>query len=349
MKHVSRHFLSSITVSAALLGLLSTAQCGGSTTSPSSTTTAVSAVTISPANVIAAGSVTGTVTLSAPAPAGGATVSLTSSNTGVATVPATASIAAGSSSIGFIVVAVAPGSAAITASMGTSSMQSQALTVTARATLVSVTLTTGTVLGGDTINGTVTLSGPAPAGGASVSLAGNGPLTVVSSVMVLTGATTATFSVATSVVTSTVGSTITASYGGDTKSAPLSVTAPTVATASFGITGPTESDTCTMKDGGAAINCTFNGSTSTAPNPIVAWDWTYTVGTQTLRQTTSSAIFAAPAASCSFLPAAPLPAPPAVQSLPLTVTLSVRDSAGNVSAVTTVRNARLLPQGVCGF
>jgi hypothetical protein len=228
-------------------------------------------------------------------------------------------------------------------------MQSQALTVTARATLVSVILSTGTILGGDTVNGTVTLSGPAPAGGASVSISGNDPVTVVPSVTVLAGTTTATFSVATRVVSTTVASTITASYGGDTKSAPLSVTAPTVATASFGITGPTESDTCTMKDGGAAINCTFNGSTSTAPSSIVAWDWTYTVGSQTLRQTTSSAVFPAPAASCSFLPAPPLPAPPAVQWLPLTVTLSVRDSAGNVSAVTTARNARLLPQGVCGF
>jgi len=348
MKFVSRHFLSSIAVWAAIVGLLSTAQCGGSTTSPTATT-AVSSVTLTPASVTAGATGQGTVTLSAAAPAGGATVALASSNATVATVPATMSIPSGSSSATFTITAVGPGSAAVTATMGTSTMQSSALTVTARAALVSVTLATGTILGGDTVNGTVTLSGPAPAGGASVSLAGNGPLTVVSSVTVLTGATTATFSVATRVVASTIDSTITASYGGDTKSAPLSVTAPTVATASFGITGPTESDTCTMKDGGAAINCTFNGSTSTAPTAIAAWDWTYTVGSQTLRQTTSSAVFAAPAASCSFLPTPPLPAPPAVQWLPLTVTLSVRDSAGNVSAVTTVRGARLLPQGVCGF
>ena len=190
MKHFIRHSTSLVTLVAAVIGLLATTQCGGSSTSPTASG-AVSGVSLSATTVTVAGSATGTVTLSAAAPAGGATVSLASSNTGVATVPATATIAAGSSSIGFIVVAVAPGSAAITASMGSSSMQSPALTVTARAALVSIALTTGSIVGGDTVNGTITLSSAAPTGGASVSLSGSAPVNVVSSVMVPAGSTSA--------------------------------------------------------------------------------------------------------------------------------------------------------------
>lgn len=349
MRHFSRHSISFITIVAGIIGLLSTTQCGGSSTSPTASG-AVSGVTLSATSVTVAGSATGTVTLSAPAPAGGATVALASSNTGVATVPASVTVAAGSSSIGFIVVAVAPGSAAVTASMNGSSSQSPALTVTARAALASIALSTGSIVGGETVNGTITLSAAAPAGGASVSLSGTSPVVVVSSVTVPAGSSSATFSASTGAVSSTVVTTITASYGGDSKSAQLSLTAPTAATASFGVTGATESETCALANGGNTLNCTFNGSTSTAPGPIVSWEWTYGVaGATTFSQRTTGAVLTQPAVNCSFLPPPPLPAAPADQFFKLTVTLKVTDSLGNVSAVASNPNARVFPSGTCGF
>jgi hypothetical protein len=66
-------------------------------------------------------------------------------------------------------------------------------------------------------------------------------------------------------------------------------------------------------------------------------------------QTTTSPVFTQPSVSCSWLPAPPLPAGGPTW-LTLTVTLTVRDDQGNVSAVATNNGgARVFPQGVCGF
>jgi hypothetical protein len=94
----------------------------------------------------------------------------------------------------------------------------------------------------------------------------------------------------------------------------------------------------------------FNGSTSSAPGNIVAYDWTYRVGTATpFTQTTTGVSLANPAVNCSFLPPPPLPAG-GNQWLPLTVTLKVHDDLGNVSTeVSNNGGARVFPQGVCGY
>jgi hypothetical protein len=126
----------------------------------------------------------------------------------------------------------------------------------------------------------------------------------------------------------------------------LSVTRPTVATASFGVSGPSVTDTCTLTNNGNTIDCTFDGSTSTAPGTIVAWNWTYTVAT-TFSQTTSGPQLSMPSVNCSLIPPPPLPS--GVQWFGMTVTLQVRDNLGNVSAVVADSGVRLLPQGVCGF
>ena len=130
----------------------------------------------------------------------------------------------------------------------------------------------------------------------------------------------------------------------------MSVTKPTVATASFGITGPTESDTCTMGNSGNTLNCTLNGSTSVAPGNIVAYNWTFKAGSGTaITQTTTGAVFAQPTVNCGWLPAPPLPAGSPTW-LTLTVSLTVRDDQGNVSAVYSNNgSARVFPQGVCGY
>lgn len=92
-------------------------------------------------------------------------------------------------------------------------------------TLSSLTLNPTSVIGGlESSTGTVTLSAPAPAGGATVALASsNGAASVPSSVTVPAGATSATFTVNTSIVVVATSSTISASYNNTTLTATLSV------------------------------------------------------------------------------------------------------------------------------
>jgi hypothetical protein len=329
---------------AIFVAALATVRCGSeSPTQP--TTQAISSVALSASSGAAGTTVQGTVTLSAAAPTGGASVSLSSSNTAMATVPAAVTVAAGSSSAVFTVTTISAGTVTITASMSGNG-KSATLTI-GGAGLVSISLSAATVVGGNSVNGIVTLSSGAPAGGAVVSLSGDAPVTVPATVTVPAGSITATFTVATRAVTATVAATIRGSYAGGSASVVLSVGAPTVATASFGVSGTDTSDTCVVVNGGNNLECSFNGSTSTAPGTITAWDWTYAVGASTLSQTTTGPILTNPSISCGFLPPPPLPS--GTSSSPLTVTLRIHDSLGNVSAIKVDSGARVLPVGLCGF
>jgi hypothetical protein len=201
------------------------------------------------------------------------------------------------------------------------------------------------VVGGNTVIGTATLTAPAPTGGAVVSLSGGDPVTVPESVTVPAGSLSATFSILTRTVGGTIAATISGSYGGASASAVLSVTRTTVATASFGVSGPVETETCTLVNHGNTINCTFNGSTSTAPGTIIAWDWSYGIAT-TFAQTTTGPVLTMPTVNCSLLPAS---LPPDSTWFTMIVTLTIHDNLGNVSAQAVDRGVRLFPQGVCGF
>lgn len=328
---------------ATIVAAFTVVQCGGS--SPAQPTgPGVSGITLASTSAAVGATVQATVSLSVAAPAGGAVVSLTSSNPAVATLQTPLTIAAGATSGTFPISARTVGTTTITASMSGTS-QSATLTVSAPA-LVSISLSAANVLGGETVNGTATLNGPAPAGGAVVALSADLPATVTATVTVPAGATTATFTVLTRVVASTTTATIRGSYGGGSASTVLTVGAPTVATASFGVSGTDSTDTCVMINGGNNLECTFNGTTSTAPGTITAFDWTYTVA-RTIAQTTTGPILTNPASSCSFLPPPPMPA--GSTSFPLTVTLQIHDSLGNVSSVKVDSGARVLPGGNCGF
>jgi len=288
----------------------------------------------------------GTITLSAAAPTGVVTIALASSNTAVATVVPSLAVAAGATTASIVVTAVAQGSATITATLNGSSMTSPTLTATSAVALASLSLSASSVVGGNPVTGTVTLTGAAPAGGAVVSLSAGDPVTVPASVTVPGGSASASFMATTRGAGGTIPATITASYGGGSKSATLSVTPPTQATANFGVTGPNESDTCTLTNSGNTLNCTFNGSTSTAPGTIVEWDWTFGVA-KTFSQNTSSAVLTMPAVDCSIVPAPPLPAN--TTWFTMTVTLIVKDNQGNVSTAAVNNGVRLFPQGTCGY
>ena len=85
-------------------------QCGGGSTSPTTSTAAsLQSVSLNPTSIAGGNTVQGTVTLTAGAPAGGATVTLASSNTSVATVPSSVVVAQGSPSATFTVTAVGIG------------------------------------------------------------------------------------------------------------------------------------------------------------------------------------------------------------------------------------------------
>ncbi len=175
---------------------------------------------------------TGTVTLSGAAPAGGAVVSLSSSNTAVARTPASVTVAAGGTTATFTVTTSSVSTSAeitITA-VYAGTTRTATLTVNPAApppvTLSALSLNPTSVTGGvQSSTGTVTLSGPAPSGGAVVSLSSSntGAARTPASVSVAAGATSASFTVSTSVVMSSTTVTITASYGGTTKTAALTV------------------------------------------------------------------------------------------------------------------------------
>jgi hypothetical protein len=330
-----------------VIAAVATIQCGGGSGSPVSPSgPTVAGVSLSATNAARGATVQGGVTLSAAAPAEGATVSLSSSNSAVATVAPSVAVMAGATSATFMVTAAGVGTATITASLNGKSQSSPQITIAAGVSISSISLSASSVAGGDPVTGTATLTGSAPAGGAVVSLSGGDAVSVPANVTVPAGATSATFLISTRAVGGTISATITGSYGGASASVTLSVTPPVVATAGFGVTGPTESDTCTMTNGGNTLNCTFDGSTSSAPGSIVEWDWSFGVATM-ISRTTSGPVLEMPSVTCAMLPPPPLPA--GTTSFKMIVTLQVRDNRGNVSKVATHPDVRLLPQGVCGF
>jgi Subtilase family len=105
-------------------------------------------------------------------------------------------------------------------------------------TLSSLTLNPISVTGGtQSSTGTVTLSGPAPTGGAAVSLSSNSAsATVPPSVTVGDGASSANFTVNTSTVTVSTLVAISASYAGVTKTASLTVAPPGTAAGTYTLT-----------------------------------------------------------------------------------------------------------------
>ena len=196
---------------------------------------ALSTLTLSPTTLLGGNSGTGTVTLTAAAPAGGARIRLSGSMEGDVVVPAEVVVPAGGTSADF---PITPPKVArshwvlIQASYGfTGMLHASTLRVDpggpGPSKMFAIDVRPNAVVGGGTVRGTVGLSVPAPPGGATVSLASSDPSVaqVPASVSVAAGNSTASFAVTTSAVPSAVSASVTGTAGGESRTAFFQVTA----------------------------------------------------------------------------------------------------------------------------
>jgi hypothetical protein len=147
--------------------------------------------------ILGGNKVTGTATLSAPAPAGGLTVTLTGTPSGIASTTGTITIPAGQTSASFqISLAQVAQDTSLSLSVAAGGITSNTVNLTVRATgLQSVAFIPASVRGNHVTLGRVVLTGPAPAGGTTITLTSSNsrlfPAAVV--VVVPAGQTFATF------------------------------------------------------------------------------------------------------------------------------------------------------------
>ena len=195
---------------------------------PTAAGVAVAAVSASPSSVVGGGGATGTVSLSASAPAGGASVLLASASSAV-TVPAAVTVAQGMTSATFGIATSAvtmPTSTTISASYGgVTKATTFTVTPASAPALASVALTSTSIVGGTSTTGRATLTAPAGSGGAVVTLRSSNPtlVGVPASVVVPAGATSATFTVTTTVTKRNATAAVYATYASVTKTASLTV------------------------------------------------------------------------------------------------------------------------------
>ena len=187
----------------------------------------LSSLSLIPSSVVGGSSSTGTVTLNGPAPGGGAPVTLSSSNTTVAPVPSTVTVPEGATSATFTITTTPVSrSTAVSVSGSYGGVTRSASLTVGLTSLSTLSLVPSTLVGGSSSIGTVTLNGPAPTGGAVVSLSSNNTSVakVPSTVAVPAGSASATFTITTSKVTYSRNVSISGNYGGVKKTATLVVT-----------------------------------------------------------------------------------------------------------------------------
>jgi hypothetical protein len=183
---------------------------------------------------------------------------------------------------------------------------------TASPSLSSVALNPASVVGGNSSMGTVTLSGPAPAGGAQVALSSSNTTAarVPASVAVATGATSATFTISTSAVAASTAVTISATYGGVSRTALLTVQlvpppAPTLTSLTLNptsVVGGLQSSKGTVTlsapapAGGAQVTLSSSNGAASVPSsvfiPAGAGSASFTVNTSAVLTSTSATISA---------------------------------------------------------
>ena len=194
------------------------------------------ALAFAPSRVASGSSTVGTVELVVPAPTGGLVLDISSSHPAVLAVPATVTVNAGATKATFSAAAAkVSGDTAVDVRV---SLGEQVISRGIGVFLPgpkSLTIAPTVVTGGGTATATVTLASKAPTGGIDIALTSLDPsvATVPASVTIPAGATSATFTVATSPVASDRAVLVTAAVDGETTAAPLWVRGITVVSASL--------------------------------------------------------------------------------------------------------------------
>lgn len=234
---------------------------------------------------------------------------------------------------------------------------------TTTVSLASVSTNPTTVNGCGTSQVTATLSGPAPSGGVPVSLTASPTGSVVFSSNTITipaGATTGTATVSqpqptalndpsgpvTAPATVTVTGTTAAASGiaASSQVGMMSLAAPiALFTVSRTSGSTTTADTCQITNSsGNALDCTFNGSTSTNAS-VWSWEWQIGGTTRTASNRNTPTLAQPDTGGCGFF-GSPTPG----SQVQMQVRLTVRDTAGATSCVRRNLNVRVLSGGFCG-
>ena len=316
----------------------------------------VQSVSVSLPHVTGGIGVIGTVTLDKAAGVGGTVINVASSLPSVAVVDATVTVPEGATTATFDIdanpVSVAT-SVSITAIIYETT-QSALITVTSPAP-VMVTWSTSPVAGGTSTTGTLILSGPAPSGGTTVSLASSSLSALVgSSITIPAGAMTTTFTVTTNVVSNDTTAVISATvYGAKLKSmlgilgpkvssvtlasASIASTTTTTGTVTLSTNAPVGGKVVTLSSSNAAVasvpvSVTVAAGTRTA---------TFTVTAGTVNANTNATITATTNGSSGTATLTVTP-PAAVLS---NVTTNVSAATGGVAVTGTVTLTSAAPTG----
>ncbi|MDR3690762.1 MAG: hypothetical protein P4L46_15400 [Fimbriimonas sp.] len=191
--------------------------------------TSLADFTVSP-NVVLSGQLSiGTITLTAPAPAGGIVVSISSTAPSVARTPASVVVPEGATSTTFPIAVTYLANSPYLSIISVSYID-KTLTQSVRAELLVVTrasITPGTVLGGIPSTGTVFVNVPAPAGGAVVNVSSSNQCAVSNpTITIPEGATSASFPITTFPVSVRTQSLFSLGIGVPTASQSIFVTPP---------------------------------------------------------------------------------------------------------------------------
>jgi hypothetical protein len=296
--------------------------------------------------------VVGTVTLDKAAGVGGTVITLTSSLSSVAVVDPTVTVPEGATTASFDIDAnpvAVDTSVSITASIYETS-QSALINVLAPMPS-SVIWSLNPVSGGTSTVGTLSISGPAPTGGTTVSLASSSlSALVASSVTIPAGAMTATFTVTTNVVSNDTSAVISATVYGTKLKSTLSILGPkvssvTLAAASIAST-TTTTGTVTLSTnapvGGKVVNLSSsNAAVASVPVSVTvaagARTATFTITAGTVNANTNATITATTNGSTGT--AIVTVTPPAAVLATLTTNVSAVTGGRTVTGTVTLTSA----------
>ena len=252
------------------------AGCSDTTTTTAPTAITLTSIVLSQVSVLGGTPVTGVLTLTGNAPAGGAAITLASSTTSV-TVPASVTIPEGSNTISFPITTTSVAASTVITATYSGANQTATLTTTVVivSTLQSMYLSNSVSTPGVPVQATITLTAPAPSGGLSVALTSSTPAaTVPASVIVPFGTTVQTFPIVINSSPAATSATITAAYAGVARTATLtigqlgfSVGLPSIA-GGLPDTGVVSLPTA-APDGGASVSLSSNSPNAIVPASVV--------------------------------------------------------------------------------